>query len=175
MTVATGVLLISGLAACTPQPTAPDAAQPTPTVTVTVTSTPEPTATPTATALPAGTEPVLATPSAFSSTEGVEGFGTAQPARIYQGGDPTGEVRGITWINWGDPTAYGYGTACYVGPNQGVADCRETPAVVIASNLGSCGGVPAYENVGWWFPGVEGDKNSAEGSDIRDCQYGAGD
>ena len=163
--VAACALLTSGLLGCTQQV----ATQPTATVTVTVTPTPSVTASPTA------PQPVLASVNAFGSPDGVEGFGTVEPSHIYQGGDPTGDVANITWDNWGSPTAIGFGTACYVGPGEDVAHCTLMAAEVIASNLGTCDGQPAYEDVGWFFPGVEGDANSAEGSDVAGCLYAAGD
>ncbi|MHA7985333.1 hypothetical protein ACX9R5_05960 [Rathayibacter sp. CAU 1779] len=82
----------------------------------------------------------------------------------------------ITWINWGSPTAIGYGTSCYVPPGQAVVNCTPQAAEVIASNVGECDGHSAYENVGWFFPGVaDEDVQNADGSDVRGCVYSAGD
>lgn len=166
--VTAGVLMTGGLAGCTLQSTP----QPTTTVTETVTATPTPSPSPTVT--PLASPPVLATVNAFGDSTGVIGFGTIAPTHIYQGGDPTGDVTNITWVNWGDANAFGVGTACYVDPGQDVAHCRPLQAIVLASNLGTCDGRPAYENVGWWFPSIAGNATHDEGNDIRDCLYPPG-
>ncbi len=80
------------------------------------------------------------------------GFGRAKPAEISLGGDPTGVVTGITWTSWGGDTATGTGTSTYVGPNQSAAQGVEETATVVASDLGTCGGGAAYQQVKWYFP-----------------------
>jgi hypothetical protein len=94
--------------------------------------------------------PVLGAPGAFGPS-GV-GFGQVEPAAIALGGDPTGIVTGITWQSWGGAQAMGMGRATYVGPGQSVAQGTMETAAVVAYDLGTCKGVPAYLLVTWYFP-----------------------
>jgi hypothetical protein len=81
-----------------------------------------------------------------------KGFGTSRPKDVFNGGDPTGVLSGITWTSWGGPTATGSGTAAYEGPNQSVAESRFEPAMAEAFDLGMCKGKLAYRRLVWWFP-----------------------
>jgi len=83
-----------------------------------------------------------------------QGFGQAQPAKIFNGGDPTGLVTHITWPSWGGRKAIGSGTAEYVGPDQSVATGTQKPATVVAFHLGTCDGKLMYQAVEWYFPGA---------------------
>jgi len=80
------------------------------------------------------------------------GFGLVRPARIFNGGDPTGLVTGITWGSWGGASATGTGTSEYEAPGQSVAAGREEPAKVVAFDLGTCDGKLMYQAVEWYFP-----------------------
>jgi hypothetical protein len=80
------------------------------------------------------------------------GFGEVRPARIFNGGDPTGLVTHIVWTSWGGPRAAGTGTSDYVGPGQSVATGSEQRATVVAFSLGSCHGKLMYRAVEWYFP-----------------------
>jgi hypothetical protein len=80
------------------------------------------------------------------------GFGQARPAKVFNGGDPTGLVSGVTWASWGGATATGTGTSEYVGSGQSVASGREEPATIVAFDLGRCGGTLMYRAVEWYFP-----------------------
>jgi hypothetical protein len=80
------------------------------------------------------------------------GFGQVKPAEISLGGDPTGMLTGITWQSWGGDTATGTGTSTYVGPNQSAAQGAQERATVVVSDLGTCGGLAAYQQVKWYFP-----------------------
>lgn len=82
-----------------------------------------------------------------------QGFGQVEPAKIFNGGDPTGLVRHITWESWGARKAIGQGLAEYVGPNQSVATGTQQPATVVAFHLGTCDGKLMYQAVEWYFPG----------------------
>ncbi|HEY9242717.1 MAG TPA: hypothetical protein VIP48_12080 [Streptosporangiaceae bacterium] len=82
-----------------------------------------------------------------------QGFGLVEPAKIFNGGDPTGLVRHITWQSWGARKAIGQGLAEYVGPNQSVATGTQQPATVVAFHLGTCDGKLMYQAVEWYFPG----------------------
>jgi hypothetical protein len=75
-----------------------------------------------------------------------------EPAAIELGGDPTGVVTGITWQSWGGAEATGTGTGTYVGPDQTVAQGTTEKATVVAYDLGTCKGAPAYSSVTWYFP-----------------------
>jgi hypothetical protein len=81
-----------------------------------------------------------------------EGFGQVKPARVFNGGDPTGLVTHITWQTWGGPTAVGTGTGDYVGARQTVAEGRLETARIVAFDLGPCGGKLMYRAVEWFFP-----------------------
>jgi hypothetical protein len=102
-------------------------------------------------ATPAGAVPVLGQLAGVFAQG--QGFGQAQPAKIFNGGDPTGLVTNITWQSWGGRKAIGSGTAEYVGPNQSVATGTQKPATVVAFHLGTCDGKLMYQAVEWYFPG----------------------
>jgi hypothetical protein len=93
-----------------------------------------------------------------------EGFGTVRPARIFNGGDPTGLLMNVTWSSWGGSTAKGMGTGYYEPPNAPVAASTAQPADVEAFDLGTCKGKPAYLRVQWWFPG-KGESFHATGNE----------
>lgn len=80
------------------------------------------------------------------------GFGLVRPARIFNGGDPTGLVTGIAWGSWGGASATGTGTSEYVASGQPVAAGREEAATVVAFDLGTCDGKLMYQAVEWYFP-----------------------
>jgi hypothetical protein len=82
-----------------------------------------------------------------------QGFGQVEPVTIFNGGDPTGLVKHISWQSWGAAKAIGYGQAEYVGPNQSVATGKQKPATVVAFHLGMCDGKLMYQAVEWYFPG----------------------
>jgi hypothetical protein len=84
---------------------------------------------------------------------GGQGFGQVKPAKIFNGGDPTGLVTGLTWSSWGGPQATGSGMSDYVGPNQSVATGSQKPVTVVAFKLGTCHGTLMYKAVEWYFPG----------------------
>jgi hypothetical protein len=81
-----------------------------------------------------------------------QGFGEVRPITVFNGGDPTGLVTGITWSSWGGSTATGTGTSDYVGPNQTVAGGTQEPVTIVAFDLGTCGGKLMYQAVEWYFP-----------------------
>lgn len=136
-----------------------------------------PASTPAATAAAVATTSAPATPQpsatattpapALGQLAGVfargQGFGQVEPSTIFNGGDPTGLVKHISWQSWGAAKAIGYGKAEYVGPNQSVATGRQKPATVVAFHLGTCDGKLMYEAVEWYFPG--------EGQSFNPAQY----
>jgi hypothetical protein len=82
----------------------------------------------------------------------VKGYGQARPTKIDNNGDPTGIVTDIHWDDWGGATAHGRGTAVYVPANATVAEGREETAQVVAYDLGTCDGHPAYQEWTVYFP-----------------------
>jgi len=80
------------------------------------------------------------------------GFGQVKPAKIFNGGDPTGLVRNVVWTSWGGAQAAATGVSDYVGPGQSVATGTEETATVVAFDLGTCDGKLMYQAVEWYFP-----------------------
>jgi hypothetical protein len=90
---------------------------------------------------PAEVIPVLGSKS-FAAPYGA-GFGKAEPEAIFNGGDPNGEVREITWTGWGNPTAIGYGRNPIFKPQGGYY--RKPARIELrATKLGNCGKQAAY-------------------------------
>ena len=80
--------------------------------------------------------------SAFAKPYG-EGWGTARPARIFNGGDPSGLVKEIQWTSWGGRVAVGYGLGWIFKPAGGYYN-RPLLVELRAEALGHCGSQPAY-------------------------------
>jgi hypothetical protein len=81
------------------------------------------------------------------------GYGTAHPATIDGGGDPTSLIDHVHWSAWGARQAVGKGIADFVWPGQSVAGGSVlSPAKIIAFDLGSCHGVRAYRKMSVYFP-----------------------
>jgi hypothetical protein len=97
-------------------------------------------------------EPVL---GAAGWATGVEGFGKVRPRRIFYGGSPSGLVDNVQWTSWGGEKAEGVGVALNEAhsPDGTVAGAPSERAHVVAWQLGTCKGKPAYLKVGWYFPG----------------------
>lgn len=114
-----------------------------------------------------GMEPTLGVSGAFGPS-GV-GFGAVRPTEISLGGDPTGILTGIAWQSWGGASATGSGTSTYVAPGQSVAQGTQETATVVAYGLGTCKGVPAYQQVVWYFPQHGQTPADNGGSPIEAC------
>jgi hypothetical protein len=74
-----------------------------------------------------------------------EGWGSAEPSRIYNGGDPSGLVSGIHWTGWGQSSAHGTGRTSIFKPGGGYY--RGLVRVTLrAYDIGTCtrGGPRAY-------------------------------
>jgi hypothetical protein len=116
--------------------------------------TPTPAATPSPSS-PAATGPAAAVPT-LGQLAGVfaqgAGFGQVKPAKIFNGGDPTGLVTQVVWTSWGGAQAVATGVSDYVGPGQSVAGGTEEAATVVAFDLGTCDGKLMYQAVEWYFP-----------------------
>jgi hypothetical protein len=95
-------------------------------------ATPGPTSVPKPAAL---RQPVLGS-AAFIPRIGV-GWGTYKPSEIFNGGDPSGMISGITWTGWGQPEAYGYGKTSIFKPSGGFYPGNVT-AELRAFDLGRC-------------------------------------
>jgi hypothetical protein len=101
------------------------------------------------------------------------GYGQVKPAKINNGGDPTGLVWHVRWDHWGMRRAVGRGVAYFAWPGLGVADGTvAAPAVVVAYDLGSCRGKLAYRKIEWFFPKYGGTFIPEDYTNI--CAGGAG-
>ena len=129
----------------------------------------------------------LAAPSATSSrspvtTEGPEpvlgrvwapnqnGYGDVRPARIYNGGSPSGLVYDIVWQDWGGEQATGTGWSPNVKVADSVAEAPLEQATVVAYNLGDCDGTWMYRSFVWFFPSNGETFESARQYSIHPCQ-----
>ena len=164
--VALGVAAATAGCAGTAASTAPPTAAVPPATTVPPTTAPPTTAPPTTTATPVATT-VLPTLGVQWGPGVQQGYGHARPVTVFNGGDPTGLVQHITWTSWGAETATGTGISYYDGPGQSVAQSTAQRATIVAFDLGTCGGHPAYQAVEWFFP-QHGGKFSAT-TYINDC------
>jgi hypothetical protein len=89
----------------------------------------------------ASTNPVLGA-KGFAAPDG-NGFGTAEPSEIFNGGDPSGLVTQIKWTGWGNPTAIGHGLNPIFKPHGGYY--RKPARIELrATALGKCGSRRAY-------------------------------
>jgi hypothetical protein len=72
-----------------------------------------------------------------------KGWGTEEPAEIFNGGDPSGLIAEVRWASWGGATASGVGRNPIFKPHGGYF--RKPVAIQLkASGLGRCAGKPAY-------------------------------
>jgi hypothetical protein len=103
----------------------------------------------------AGSNVVLGS-AAFAGPNG-EGWGTTKPARIFNGGDPSGLVTHIQWASWGARSAIGYGLNPIFKPRGGYY--RKLAHIELrARALGKCsgGGPPAYMQLSFRIPSYPG-------------------
>jgi hypothetical protein len=158
--VAVAGIALAAVTGCSSGPSKPAASSrattpATQAATTTPSPTPSPVASPSPTPSPQPTSSPAAVPT-LGQLAGVfahgTGFGQVKPAKIFNGGDPTGLVTGVVWSSWGGATATATGTSDYVGPNQSVAQGTEESATVVAFNLGTCDGKLMYQAVEWYFP-----------------------
>jgi hypothetical protein len=112
---------------------------------------------------PAATSPAAAQPvPVLGQSRGVtEGYGSARPAAISTGGDPTGILTNVSWQSWGGSQAIGTGTGYYDPPNVPVDQSRAEQATIVAFDLGTCGGQYMYRAVEWYFPASGGTFNAS--------------
>jgi hypothetical protein len=103
----------------------------------------------------AAANPVLGAKS-FAAPYG-KGWGTAEPAEIFNGGDPSGLVTHIRWSGWGNPTAIGHGLNAIFKPHGGYY--RKLAQIELrATNLGKCGSRRAYTKLEARVPRKPGGK-----------------
>src|SRR5262245_57756128 len=98
----------------------------------------------------AGSEPPV--PILGLSRGATEGYGSARPSTISNGGDPTGVVMNVSWQSWGGPQAVGTGTGYYDPPNVPVDQSTSEQATIVAFDLGTCDGRYMYQAIEWYFP-----------------------
>jgi len=93
---------------------------------------------------------------AFAAPHG-EGWATARPARIFNGGDPSGLVTRIHWTSWGGTSAVGYGLNPIFKP-QGGYYSRPAQIELRAHALGKCSpqGPRAYTQLSFRVPSYPG-------------------
>lgn len=84
-----------------------------------------------------------------------EGWGTAHPTKIFNGGDLSGLVDHITWKHWGAPTAIGHGRNSIFKPTGGYYR-RRVGVKLRASEIGPCAGRRAYTRLEIRFPNHPG-------------------
>ena len=99
-----------------------------------------------------------------------DGWGTVAPSRIFNGGDPSGEVTGLRWERWGHARARGYGLTWLLRPGGGYYE-RPGRIVLRASRLGTCAdGGAAYTRLDFRVAPRPG-----EPADGRWRRWGGGD
>lgn len=114
---------------------------------------------------PAGSSSItlgVAPPSGSS-----KGYGDAKPGMLDDGGDGSQVVTDVTWSSWGGSSAQGSGTGSYAAPDEPLADAKQEPVTLVASDPGQCDGHQAYRKLGYWFPN-EGQTSPAATRDVCD-------
>ena len=149
---------VTGSGGASSSPASPAAAVPTQ---------PPPTSVPSITS-PAATGPV---PVLGQSRGVTEGYGSARPTTISNGGDPTGVVTNVSWQSWGGSEAVGTGTAYYDPPNVPVVSAIKERATVVAFDLGTCAGQYMYRGIEWYFPESGGSFNTSTYLNICSWTY----
>jgi len=72
-----------------------------------------------------------------------EGWGTAHPHLIYNGGDASGSITNVHWSSWGGAVAHGRGRNPIFKPRGGYYR-RPVVALLKAVDIGRCEGRDAY-------------------------------
>ncbi len=87
-------------------------------------------------------DPVLGSPAQLPPS--ATGWGRPHPGHLFSGGDPSGEVAGLTWRHWGGATATGRGVTWLLRPEGGYY-ARPGRVVLRAEGLSTCpDGTTAY-------------------------------
>jgi hypothetical protein len=72
-----------------------------------------------------------------------EGWGTAHPKTIYNGGDPSGLISDVHWASWGGAVALGHGLNSIFKPHGGYYG-HQVAIQLKAKRIGRCEGHSAY-------------------------------
>ncbi|MFC8678072.1 RNA polymerase sigma factor [Streptomyces griseorubiginosus] len=99
-----------------------------------------------------------------------KGYGLSKPTMFYNGGSPSGIVRGLNWTSWGGQRATGTGEALYV-TNASVADSPWEKSTVVAFDLGDCEGVQTYRKISTFFPQHGGRFDATQYIDVCTGEY----
>jgi hypothetical protein len=78
--------------------------------------------------------PVL---GAHQHVPGTRGWGTVRPRTVFNGGDPSGLVSDIHWLDWGGPRVRGWGETSIFRPSGGYYP-RLVKAELRPFSLGRC-------------------------------------
>ena len=146
--IATPIIVLCVLAAgCSANGTATGASGPPSSAAAVLAQSPSPSVPPVTSPSAASPVPVLG-----QNRGATEGYGSARPTTISNGGDPTGIVTDVSWQSWGGPEAVGTGTGYYDPPNVPVDKVVKEKATVVAFDLGICAGRYMYQGIEWYFP-----------------------
>lgn len=80
-----------------------------------------------------------------------KGWGTSEPAEIFNGGDPSGLITDVHWRSWGGAEAIGFGRNPIFKPHGGYY-ARPVRIKLRASAIGTCGGRRAYTRLSFREP-----------------------
>lgn len=94
------------------------------------------------------------------------GWGTAEPRKLFNGGDPAGDLEHIHWKSWGGPTAIGWGRTWVFKPQGGYYN-RPVRVELRAGDVGDCAGHRAYRHLSVREPSRPGGKLGLWGSWTR--------
>lgn len=86
-----------------------------------------------------------------------QGWGTAEPKKLFNGGVPSGLIDHIHWKGWGGSTAIGWGRTWIYKPRGGYYN-RSVRAKLRAFVIGNCAGHRAYLHLSVRHPSRPGGK-----------------
>jgi hypothetical protein len=75
-----------------------------------------------------------------------QGWGTTEPRKLFNGGDPAGDLEHIHWRSWGGSTAIGWGRTWTFKPHGGYYN-RSVKVELRAASVGDCAGRRAYRHL----------------------------
>jgi hypothetical protein len=84
-----------------------------------------------------------------------EGWGTAEPSRISNGGDLSGLITDVRWRSWGESVAIAYGRNSIFKPRGGYFR-RPVTIKLRAEAVGQCDGRRAYTRLSFRSPKYPG-------------------
>ncbi len=86
-----------------------------------------------------------------------QGWGTSEPKKLFNGGDPAGDLEHIDWKSWGGKTAIGWGRTWVFEPHGGYYN-RPVRVELRATSIGECAGHRAYRRLFVRHPNRPGGK-----------------